>query len=57
MSKQNKWLMLGILFLCALVCYAVGFIVGAIAFVVIGAILELAFWIGVFRKFQKLKKT
>ncbi len=56
MSKQNKWRMLGLLALCAIVCYAVGFIGGAIAFVAIGAILELAFWFGVFRKFQNLKK-
>jgi len=56
MSKQNKWLMLGILLLCAVACYAVGFIAGVIAFVAIGVILELLFWLGVFRKFQKLEK-
>ncbi len=56
MNKQNRWVLLGILFLCAIACYAVGLIGGAIAFITIGAILELLFWFGVFRKFQKLKK-
>jgi hypothetical protein len=56
MGKQNRWLLLGILALCAIACYAVGFISGVIVFIAIGAILELSFWFGVFRKFQKLKK-
>jgi hypothetical protein len=55
MSRQNRLQLLGILALCAIACYTVGLIAGAVLFIAIGAIFELSFWFGVFRKFQKLK--
>jgi hypothetical protein len=56
MRSPNRWLILGILALCAIACYAVGLIAGVVVLVAIGAILELSFWVGVFRNFIRAKK-
>ncbi|MFX1537219.1 MAG: hypothetical protein ACFFDI_23680 [Promethearchaeota archaeon] len=56
MNEENKSLILGLWFLCAIVCYLVGFVGGAIALVAIGAVLELTFWVVGFRTSQKQKK-
>jgi hypothetical protein len=45
MNEQNKSLILGLWFLCAVACYLVGLAGGAIALVAIGAVLELTFWV------------
>ncbi len=57
MRKQNQWLILLLLALCAIACYAVGFIAGVVVLVAIGAILELSFWVGVIRKFRNQKSN
>ena len=56
MNRQNKSLILGLMLLCAIVCYIFGFIGGAIALVAIGAALELTFWFIGFRAYQKQTK-
>jgi uncharacterized membrane protein len=56
MIKQNKSLILGLLLLCAIACYLFGFVVGAIALVAIGAVLELTFWVVGFRTSEKQTK-
>jgi hypothetical protein len=55
MTKLRKYLVLVALFCLALVCYFVGSVSGAIAFIALGVILELAFWIGLFRSSKKHK--
>jgi hypothetical protein len=49
MSTLGKYLLLGALLCLALVCYFVGSVIGAMAFIVMGVLLELAFWIGIFK--------
>lgn len=50
MNTLQKWLVLAVLLFAALSSYSVGFSSGAIVFVALGVILELAFWFGVFSK-------
>lgn len=59
MHKLNKWLLLGLLALGAIACYAVGFVAGAIVLVAVGGLFELAFWFGLFRhvKRNRSRKT
>ena len=49
MTSTRKHLALAILICLAVLCYMVGAIVGAIALVAIGFLLELAFWVGIFK--------
>ena len=56
MNEQNKSLILGLLLLCAIAYYLVGFVGGAIALVAIGAVLELTFWVVGLRTSQKQTK-
>ncbi len=49
MTKLGKYLMLSALFCLALVCYFIGSGVGAVAFIALGIVLELAFWFGIFK--------
>lgn len=56
MNEQNKSLVLGLWFLCAIACYLAGFAGGAIALVAIGAVLELTFWVIGLRTSQKQTK-
>lgn len=53
MSKPGKYLLLGALLCLALVCYFVGSVLGAVAFIVMGILLELAFWVGIFKSSNK----
>lgn len=53
MSKSGKYLLLGALFCLALVCYFVGSVLGAVAFIIMGGLLELAFWVGIFKSSSK----
>ena len=55
MSKLGKYLLLGALICLALVCYFVGSVTGAIAFIVMGVLLETAFWLGIFKPKTKVK--
>jgi hypothetical protein len=53
MSKLGKYLLLGALICLALVCYFIGSAIGSIAFIVLAVLLELAFWIGIFKPHHK----
>ena len=55
MSKVGKYLVLGALLCLALVCYFVGSILGAVAFIIMGVLLELAFWVGIFKSSTKTR--
>ncbi|MBE0356858.1 hypothetical protein PPHE_b0037 [Pseudoalteromonas phenolica O-BC30] len=47
---KRKNLILLVLFLGALSCYILGFVLSAGLFIVLAVILELVFWFGLFRK-------
>ena len=42
-----------LLLAAALLCYLLGAIHGAMALLIIGGLLELGFWLGLFRRFGK----
>ncbi len=50
MSLSNRLPMLAGLLGAALVCYFLGFLSGVVIFVVAGLILELSFWVQLFRR-------
>ncbi|MDG1122141.1 MAG: hypothetical protein P8J70_03090 [Glaciecola sp.] len=50
MTTTTKTLMLISLILLACVCYFIGTLKGAIAFIALGIILEIGFWVGLFSK-------
>jgi len=50
--EENHSLILGIVLLCAVGCYFIGFSKGTIVFIVLGAILEIAFWCGFFTTYN-----
>jgi len=50
MTPIGKFLILGALFCLAVLYYAVGTVIGAIAFIALGIMLELAFWLGIFKR-------
>lgn len=54
MTKTGKILMLTALICLAVLCIFVGSVIGAIAFIALGLILEAAFWLGIFK--QKAKR-
>ncbi|MDC8830845.1 hypothetical protein [Alteromonas gilva] len=53
MTPTGKFLMLSALLCLAILCVAVGTVVGAVAFIALGVLLELAFWLGIFKKASK----
>lgn len=53
MTTTGKYLMLAAFFLLAMVCIFVGSVVGAVAFLALGVVLELAFWLGIFKSSRK----
>ena len=53
MSTLGKYLMLAAFLCLALVCIFIGSVTGAIAFIALGIILELAFWMGIFKSSTK----
>ncbi|WP_162832684.1 hypothetical protein [Paraglaciecola arctica] len=53
MTKMGQYLMFGALCCLALVCVFVGSTLSAIAFITLGVLLELAFWIGIFKSSRK----
>ncbi len=50
MKTLHKWIILVGLLFAALVSYSYGFSQGATFFIVVGVVLELTFWIGIFGK-------
>jgi len=52
-TSFGKYIMIGVLFCLALLCYFVGSVIGAISFIAMGFMLELAFWVGIFKKPNK----
>jgi hypothetical protein len=55
MNKLNKYLLLAALFCLALVCAFIGSTIGAVAFIIMGVLLEVAFWLGIFKPRIKTK--
>ncbi|GAB2677760.1 hypothetical protein [Aliiglaciecola aliphaticivorans] len=53
MSKTTKYLLLAAVFCLALVCYYIGSMIGAIAFIALGLLLEIALWVGIFKSSKK----
>ncbi|MEP4890436.1 MAG: hypothetical protein ABJV04_10445 [Aliiglaciecola sp.] len=53
MTKTTKYLLLAALFCLAVVCYYVGNVIGAIAFIALGLLLEIALWVGIFQSSKK----
>jgi len=53
MKIFHKWIILAVLLLAAFTSYGYGFSQGVGIFIVLGVILELAFWFGVFGKKHK----
>ena len=54
MSKVKRVILLTSLLLGALLCYQAGFATGIIVLVIVGMLLELGFWVGIF-KWQKVR--
>ncbi len=50
MTTTTKTIMLISLILLACVCYYIGTVKGAMAFIALGVLLELGFWIGLLKK-------
>ena len=53
MTTLGKYLTIGAFFLLAIVCYFIGSKIGAIAFIALGFLLEVAFWFGIFKSTKK----
>ena len=50
MNSFTRWLILAVLIIAAIACYSYGSSTGLFVFIIIGAIFELAFWLGIFSK-------
>lgn len=48
MTKRHKRRILLLLIIGAITCYLLGYYGGAATFLIVGALFEIAFWIGVF---------
>jgi len=59
MSTVKRVILLAALLLGALVCYQAGFATGIFVLVVVGMLLELGFWVGIFKweKARPLKQA
>lgn len=53
MTIPKRFLYLAFLILAAIICYIIGSSSGIIIFVILGIILELIFWLGLFSKPSK----
>ncbi len=49
MSNAIKYLLLSALVCLALICYSVGSATGTVAFIIMGVLLEIAFWLGIIK--------
>jgi membrane protein implicated in regulation of membrane protease activity len=50
LNSFTRWIILAVLILAAIACYSYGNSTGLFVFIVVGVIVELAFWFGVFSK-------
>ncbi|MGI2171439.1 hypothetical protein ACROAE_14815 [Shewanella sp. MF05960] len=57
MTAVTQYLLLAALICLALVCYFVGSATGAVAFIVMGILLEIAFWLGIFKSTRSRRQT
>ncbi|UAL41555.1 hypothetical protein K8B83_11570 [Shewanella inventionis] len=57
MTKSIKYLLLAAVVCLALVCLFIGSVLGAVAFITMGLLLESAFWLGIITSVQKRKPT
>ncbi|GGP42625.1 hypothetical protein GCM10009347_07930 [Shewanella algicola] len=57
MSNVIKYLLLGALVCLALVCYSVGSATGAVAFITMGVLLEIAFWLGIIKSTRARRQS
>ena len=57
MTKSMKYLLLAAVVCLALVCLFIGSVLGAVAFITMGLLLESAFWLGIITSVQKRKPT
>lgn len=57
MTTLGKYLVITVFFLLALVCYYIGSKIGAIAFIALGFVLEIAVWLGIFKSKNVKDKT
>ena len=46
-TNLGKYLLIGAFFCLAVLCFFVGSAIGAVAFIAMGFLVELAFWLGV----------
>jgi len=53
MKSSTRWATLIVILLIALSCYLYGSTTGMMAFIIAGALFELAFWIGLFSSDKK----
>lgn len=53
MTTLGKYLIIGAFFLLAIVCYFIGSKIGAVAFIALGVLLEIAAWVGIFKTTSK----
>jgi hypothetical protein len=53
MTTFTKTIMLISIILLACVCYFIGTVKGAIAFIALGILLEICFWVGIFKTIKK----
>ncbi|MCT8986308.1 hypothetical protein [Shewanella phaeophyticola] len=57
MSHAIKYVLLAALVCLALVCYSVGSATGAVAFIVMGVLLEIAFWLGIIKSTRSRRQS
>lgn len=57
MTATTKTLMLISLILLACVCYFIGTVKGAVAFIALGVLLELGFWLGLLKRKKAANAT
>ncbi len=59
MSTVKRVILLAALLLGALLCYQAGFATGIFVLIVVGMLLELGFWVGIFKwgKVRPLKQV
>jgi hypothetical protein len=53
MTNLGRYLLLTAFLCLAMLCYFIGSAIGAVAFIALGLVLELALWVGIFKSSQK----
>ncbi|MGB0836026.1 MAG: hypothetical protein ACPGR2_16055 [Psychrobium sp.] len=54
MDRMLRFLLMVLIIALAITCYQIGFATGTYALVALGLVLEVAFWIGIFKKPKKV---